>query len=107
MNWHLIVLKTVSIAGDGIVTLIEQQRQDQERMLRSLATGKRLVALVWCMLTFLTELSNDIRGERLRFVEAMKEATTINVQSTCSGFVVIPVCMLTRAQSMSRNSRKN
>lgn len=29
------------------------------------------------------ELSNDIRGERLRFVEAMKEATTINVQSTC------------------------
>lgn len=28
------------------------------------------------------ELSDDIRGERLRFVEAMKEATTINVQST-------------------------
>ena len=27
------------------------------------------------------ELSNEIRGERLRFVEAMKEATTINVQS--------------------------
>ena len=27
------------------------------------------------------ELSNDIRGERLRFVEAMKEATAINVQS--------------------------
>lgn len=30
---------------------------------------------------FAIELSNDIRGERLRFVEAMKEATTINVQS--------------------------
>ncbi|OBZ70805.1 hypothetical protein A0H81_09064 [Grifola frondosa] len=44
--------------------LIDRQRQDQERMLRSLAT----------------ELSNDIRGERLRFVEAMKEATAINVQ---------------------------
>ncbi len=28
------------------------------------------------------ELSNDIRGERLRFVEAMKEATAINVQCT-------------------------
>jgi len=27
-----------------------------------------------------TELSNEIRGERLRFVEAMKEATAINVQ---------------------------
>lgn len=27
------------------------------------------------------ELSDDIRGERLRFVEAMKEATAINVQS--------------------------
>jgi hypothetical protein len=27
------------------------------------------------------ELSEDIRGERLRFVEAMKEATAINVQS--------------------------
>lgn len=30
------------------------------------------------------ELSDDIRGERLRFVEAMKEATAINVQSMIS-----------------------
>lgn len=29
---------------------------------------------------FLAELTNEIRGERLRFVEAMKEATAINVQ---------------------------
>lgn len=28
-----------------------------------------------------SELSNEIRGERLRFVDAMKEATAINVQS--------------------------
>jgi hypothetical protein len=28
----------------------------------------------------LTEVSGEIKGERLRFVEAMKEATTINVQ---------------------------
>ena len=29
---------------------------------------------------FPAELTNEIRGERLRFVEAMKEATAINVQ---------------------------
>ncbi|KAI0630124.1 hypothetical protein C8Q77DRAFT_1136552 [Trametes polyzona] len=49
---------------ESVVGMIDRQRQDQERMLRALAT----------------ELSNDIRGERLRFVEAMKEATAINVQ---------------------------
>ncbi|GJE97769.1 hypothetical protein PsYK624_139900 [Phanerochaete sordida] len=49
---------------ESVVAMIERQRQDQEHMLKTLAT----------------ELSNDIRGERLRFVEAMKEATTINVQ---------------------------
>ena len=27
-----------------------------------------------------SELTNEIRGERLRFVDAMKEATEINVQ---------------------------
>ena len=31
--------------------------------------------------SYYLELSDDIRGERLRFVEAMKEATAINVQS--------------------------
>ncbi|THH02060.1 hypothetical protein EW026_g703 [Hermanssonia centrifuga] len=50
--------------SESIVGIIDRQRQDQERMLKSLAI----------------ELSEDIRGERLRFVEAMKEATTINVQ---------------------------
>ncbi|KIP11595.1 hypothetical protein PHLGIDRAFT_457132 [Phlebiopsis gigantea 11061_1 CR5-6] len=49
---------------DTMSVLVEQQRQSQEYMLKALAT----------------ELSNEIRGERLRFVEAMKEATTINVQ---------------------------
>ncbi|KAH9961253.1 hypothetical protein BC827DRAFT_334411 [Russula dissimulans] len=49
---------------ESVLGVIERQRQDQERMLRSLAD----------------ELSDDIRGERLRFVEAMKEATAINVQ---------------------------
>ncbi|KAI0277401.1 hypothetical protein BGY98DRAFT_934432 [Russula aff. rugulosa BPL654] len=49
---------------ESVLGVIERQRQDQERMLRTLAN----------------ELSDDIRGERLRFVEAMKEATAINVQ---------------------------
>ena len=48
--------------------MIDRQRQEQEAMLRNIAE----------------ELSNDIRGERLRFVEAMKEATAINVQRTFS-----------------------
>ncbi|KZT69559.1 hypothetical protein DAEQUDRAFT_811327 [Daedalea quercina L-15889] len=52
------------LTTESVVGLIDRQRQDQERMLRSLGT----------------ELSNEIRGERLRFVEAMKEATQINVQ---------------------------
>jgi len=29
------------------------------------------------------DLSDDIKGERLRFIEAMKEATAINIQSKC------------------------
>ncbi|KAI0085181.1 hypothetical protein BDY19DRAFT_897093 [Irpex rosettiformis] len=58
----LVAARTVD--QDTISGMIEQQRHDQEQMLRNLAH----------------ELSDDIRGERLRFVEAMKEATTINVQ---------------------------
>ena len=68
------------------MALIEQQRQNQEHMLKSLATGMLRVSRVkfvaqWLMGMYARlELSNDIRGERLRFVEAMKEATQINVQ---------------------------
>ncbi|KAI0075117.1 hypothetical protein K474DRAFT_1773484 [Panus rudis PR-1116 ss-1] len=53
-----------TLTTESIIGIVERQRQDQERMLRALAS----------------DLSNDIRGERLRFVEAMKEATAINVQ---------------------------
>ncbi|KAI0317198.1 hypothetical protein OF83DRAFT_1172193 [Amylostereum chailletii] len=49
---------------ESVIGFIDQQRQDQERQLKTLAS----------------ELSNEIRGERLRFVEAMKEATAINIQ---------------------------
>ncbi|KAI5123915.1 hypothetical protein M0805_006333 [Coniferiporia weirii] len=49
---------------ETVIGMIDRQRQEQEAMLRGIAA----------------ELSNEIRGERLRFVEAMKEATAINVQ---------------------------
>ncbi|KAI0746026.1 hypothetical protein C8Q76DRAFT_665452 [Earliella scabrosa] len=52
------------LTPECVLGMIDQQRRDQAQMLKALAT----------------ELSNDIRGERLRFVEAMKEATAINVQ---------------------------
>jgi len=51
-------------AMDAVLQSLSEQRQEQEKLLRSVAA----------------ELSNDIRGERLRFVDAMKEATTLNVQ---------------------------
>jgi hypothetical protein len=41
------------------------------------------------------ELSDDIRGERLRFVEAMKEATAINVQSMISDCFLVATIELT------------
>jgi len=72
------------LATESVLGVIERQRQDQERLLRSLADGKASSA---CLSTstpmetkrvyYHVELSDDIRGERLRFVEAMKEATAI------------------------------
>ncbi|KAH9942484.1 uncharacterized protein BXZ73DRAFT_74735 [Epithele typhae] len=59
-----------SLTTESVIGLIDRQRQDQERLLKAVAA----------------ELSNDIRGERLRFVEAMKEATAINVQSHVEEF---------------------
>ncbi|KAF8160742.1 hypothetical protein B0H34DRAFT_795616 [Crassisporium funariophilum] len=50
---------TQAIAG-----LIDRQRHDQETLFRA----------------FTDEIASEIKGERLRFVEAMKEATAINVQ---------------------------
>ncbi|KAJ7262221.1 hypothetical protein B0H12DRAFT_1231263 [Mycena haematopus] len=60
----LISSESPSFIPQSIAGLIDQQRQEQEGLLRALAT----------------ELTNEIRGERLRFVDAMKEATAINVQ---------------------------
>ncbi|KAG8812876.1 hypothetical protein FRC17_001773 [Serendipita sp. 399] len=49
--------------ANNLLATIEKNRTEQEALLRHIAE----------------ELSVDIRGDRLRFVEAMREATTINV----------------------------
>ncbi|KIK67153.1 hypothetical protein GYMLUDRAFT_217139 [Collybiopsis luxurians FD-317 M1] len=58
------------ISAQGIAELIERHRQDHESLMRMLTN----------------ELSNEIKGERLRFVDAMKEATAINVQAHVEEF---------------------
>ena len=54
---------------ERVMLALEQQRQQQELLLRALAT----------------DLTTEIRGERIRFVEAMQQATSVNVQRK-SGF---------------------
>ncbi|KAJ4468125.1 hypothetical protein J3R30DRAFT_1675998 [Lentinula aciculospora] len=58
------------LSTQAVFELIERQKQDHEGLLRLLTS----------------ELSNEIKGERLRFVEAMKEATAINVQAHVDEF---------------------
>ncbi|KAG2059159.1 hypothetical protein BDR06DRAFT_994131 [Suillus hirtellus] len=53
-----------ALVTDSVMEIINRQRADQEQMLRALSS----------------ELTEEIRGERLRFVEAMKEATAINAE---------------------------
>lgn len=68
-------------AINRVMDLINQQHQDQDHMLRALSTGRYCGQYAqYIYLTALPELTNEIRGERLRFVDAMKEATEINVQ---------------------------
>jgi hypothetical protein len=63
--------------------MLNQQKFEQERSLRALATGKLyLLLVVTGTYTSSIELSGEIKGERLRFVDAMKEATEIHVEST-------------------------
>ncbi|KAL1405808.1 hypothetical protein Q8F55_007485 [Vanrija albida] len=49
---------------DSVVAVVEKQRTDNEMLLRALAT----------------DLTTEIRGERVRFIEAMQQATTMNMQ---------------------------
>ncbi|KAF8844361.1 hypothetical protein BDN67DRAFT_1008203 [Paxillus ammoniavirescens] len=59
-----------ALVTESVLEIINRQRHEQEQMLRALSS----------------ELTNEIRGERLRFVEAMKEATAINVQAHVEHF---------------------
>ncbi|KAH8107754.1 hypothetical protein BXZ70DRAFT_9418 [Cristinia sonorae] len=83
-----------AMTTESIVGLIERHRQDQERLLRNVAS----------------DLSNDIRGERLRFVEAMKEATAINVQIHVEEFkkeLTREVLMATQEVGRLQKERQN
>ncbi|PBK91422.1 hypothetical protein ARMGADRAFT_1105876 [Armillaria gallica] len=59
-----------TFSPDSIAELLTRQNQEHQNFLRGIAA----------------ELSNEIRGERLRFVDAMKEATEINVQTHVEEF---------------------
>ncbi|WWC90564.1 uncharacterized protein L201_005500 [Kwoniella dendrophila CBS 6074] len=48
---------------EQVVGILERQRQDNEMLLRAVAT----------------DLTTEIRGERMRFIEAMQQATSVNV----------------------------
>ncbi|TCD66723.1 hypothetical protein EIP91_001016 [Steccherinum ochraceum] len=83
-----------ALTTESIVALIERHRQDQERLLRNVAS----------------DLSNDIRGERLRFVEAMKEATAINVQIHVEEFkkeLTREVLLMTQEVGRLQKERQN
>lgn len=76
------------IATEEVENLFDKQRQAQEQVLRAVAAGSSPFSPREHDRGPLrpadvngVDLSDDIKGERLRFIEAMKEATTINVQS--------------------------
>lgn len=62
--------------------MVERHRQEQAHLFSTIKKGiKDLCAHFRHISLSLLELSSEIKGERIRFVEAMKEATSINVQS--------------------------
>lgn len=63
-----------------MVDLIARQNQHQETLFRGLTAGEDHVRHRIVAAQHLPELTSEIRGERMRFVDAMKEATEINVQ---------------------------
>jgi hypothetical protein len=60
---------------DQVAALLERQRGESEMLLRALATG-----IVFASTGLIIDLTGEIRGERIRFVEAMQQATSVNVQ---------------------------
>lgn len=59
---------------------MECQRQEQENFLRAFTARQYEICTYMIDIHKISEVSGEIKGERLRFVEAMKEATAINVQ---------------------------
>lgn len=76
--------------SQAIAGLMDRQRHDQEAMFRAFTNGELTRLLLEAQnqkineMTMdhsaFSEISGEIKGERLRFVDAMKEATAINVQ---------------------------
>ncbi|KAF8639549.1 hypothetical protein AX17_001454 [Amanita inopinata Kibby_2008] len=70
----------------SVVDVIEQHRQDQANLFKAMTNGTQGTSLFSLDSGVPAELSTEIRGERLRFVEAMKEATSINIQAQLEQF---------------------
>lgn len=70
--------------------MLRRQRHEHEQLVRGLATGEYRI----CPRKprpqhrngLPSELATEIRGERIRFVDAMKEATTVNLQNQIHEF---------------------
>ncbi|ORX38343.1 hypothetical protein BD324DRAFT_350015 [Kockovaella imperatae] len=78
---------------EEVLTILARQRNDNEMLLRALAN----------------DLTSEIRGERIRFVEAMQQATTMNVtrhveefKKTLSAEVQKSIKELTRVKEEKR-----
>ena len=73
----------IAIAVEHVLAILDRQRNDNEMLLRALATGS--LGFIQQKLSHaddsLIDLTSEIRGERIRFVEAMQQATSVNV--TC------------------------
>ena len=70
---------------DQVMGVLDRQRSDNEVLLRALATGMSGYALKDERFMLMPDLTAEIRGERLRFVEAMQQATTMNISSELIG----------------------
>ena len=77
----ILTLEVTLTVIDAVTNLLNSQRQEQERILKNIAAGMSSYNIHFMHCPYIAlELSNDIKGERIRFVDAMKEATAINVQ---------------------------
>jgi len=57
-----------AMTSELMVSMFDQQRKEQQLFVRALAT----------------DLTNQIRGERMQFVDAMKEVTSVNLKAQVS-----------------------